>query len=153
MPAQPQSEAPAINDVSRDTRFWSKELPDLGLQDDLELPYRLYALGCEPRFPGGPKTVYVGIMEAPHINRRMRTQESQGPEAAHFCKTYKPTHVLGVWPAANRALEACLSYGIAANRSAAALACGALGGPPPNFIRLCHAAAAFCPKEVSKGGS
>ena len=77
MPAQPQTEAPAIEDVSRDTRFWSKELPDLGLQDDLELPYRLYALGCEPRFPGGPKTGYVGIMEV--IGQRTAVDRSMTP--------------------------------------------------------------------------
>ena len=128
MPAQPRSEAPGFDEVDVNTCYWNAELPDLGLVSDLSLAYFIYVLACEPRTQGGPKTIYVGIAKRTQIARRIQTDAGQGPSAPHFCQTYKPQYILGVWPAACRAAEAMAFYALVAKRSEKFLACGSLGG-------------------------
>jgi len=128
MPAHTRNEAPAFNAIDVNTCYWSKELPDLGLVMDMKLPFRVYVMACEPRSWGGPKTVYVGIANRSQIARRIQTDVGQGPSAPHFCQTYAPQYILGVFPAASRAVEAFAFYALAANRSERSLSCGALGG-------------------------
>ena len=128
MPAQPRSDAPGFDQVDVDTCYWNAELPDLGLVNDLRLPYFIYILACEPRSWSGPKTMYVGIAKRSQIARRIQTDAGQGPSAPHFCQTYKPQYILGVWPAASRAAEAMAFYALVAKRSERFLACGSLGG-------------------------
>ena len=128
MPSHARSEAPGFAEVDVDTCYWSKELPDLGLVMDANFPFRVYVLACEPRKWGEAKTVYVGIANRSQIGRRIRTDAGQGPSAPHFCQTHAPQYVMGIFPAACRAVEACIFYALARTRSEKSLACGGLGG-------------------------
>ena len=78
-------------------------MPDLGLQLDLNLPYRVYVLECEPA-PGnkGP-FYYVGIDFKAHVGPRLVKQFSG--RGSCFAKAHAPTAIIFVWPAANTAVE------------------------------------------------
>ena len=128
MPSQSRSEALGYDEIDANTCFWSKELPDLGRVQDLKLPFRIYVLACEPRMFGGPRTIYTGLSTEAQIACRIRTDFGQGPLALHFCQTYAPRAVLGVWPAANPAAEAFAFYALVGQRGEKVLASGALGG-------------------------
>ena len=128
MPSHPRSESPDFQCVDRNTCFWHSELPDLGLVLSRDLPFRIYALACEPSYVGGPKNVYCGIEHRSQIWRRVNTQEGQGELAAHYCQVHKPQWIMGIWPVATRAAEAYLFAALVANRGEEALGKGRLGG-------------------------
>ena len=85
MPSQSRTEALGYDEIDANTCFWSKELPDLGLVQDLKLPFRIYVLACEPRMSGGPRTIYTGLSMEAQIACRIRSDFAQGPLAPHFC--------------------------------------------------------------------
>ena len=78
-------------------------VPDLGLNECLSFPLRVYVLGCEGA------CYYVGIAPKEKIGDRILEQFGG---ATHFCEKHPPQEVLCVWPAASEAIEAAMFFGM-----------------------------------------
>ena len=78
--------APHYATVTWKCKFWGKVLPNLGLDGNLDMEFRVYMLKCAPAELCRPFTWYVGIEEKSSIGRRLRAAFEQKSTAALFCR-------------------------------------------------------------------
>ena len=106
--------APAYKQIHERT-CWrdGRQIPDLGLNAMKTHEFRVYVLQCSPSQGDWGPYLYVGIAHKSNIGHRiaveMEQRRTSGPTGddycADFCLKHKPTKVLFVWPAPNRAVE------------------------------------------------
>jgi hypothetical protein len=89
--------------MNTSSAFRVSPVPDLGLNECLSYPLRVYVLGCEGA------CYYVGIAPKEKIGDRILEQFGG---ATHFCEKHPPQEVLCVWPAASEAIEAAMFFGM-----------------------------------------
>jgi hypothetical protein len=95
------SAGPTADEVTVQTVWGSKAMPELGLSDDTGLGYRVYVLDC------ADSCLYVGIEVKARLASRLKQHFASG--GAFFTKQHRPRALHLVWPAACTAVE-CYVY-------------------------------------------
>lgn len=89
--------------VTPSKKFIAEDMPDLGLDDILDAPFRVYVLRCLMAF-------YVGWAKTEDVRQRICDDFSAA--GAGFTKRFPPTEVCLLWPARNAAAEAYVYYAL-----------------------------------------
>jgi predicted GIY-YIG superfamily endonuclease len=86
----------------------------------------VYILHCAPQIVGGPFTWYVG--RCPRKKLSIRIRQHISGSATDFTAQNRPILLEGLYPAANKSVEAYAYYSMKEKLPANALAAGRLGG-------------------------
>ena len=94
------------SEVTWRTSFASEDMPNFGLDESLDQPFRVYILRC------GQKRFYVGVAHASELRERLTAQfRGQG---ALFTREHRATEVCAILPAVSRAVEALAYFSLLA---------------------------------------
>ena len=97
--------APTPKTINEKSRYRSSHVPDVKLEKDLDLPYRVYVLKCAGKHSQDEYYWYVGIIEVALLATRILKHFSKGGGAA-FTSAHRPLGIELVWPASTTAAEA-----------------------------------------------
>ena len=89
--------------VTPSKKFIAGDMPDLGLDEDLDAPYRVYVLRCK-------NALYVGWAKTQDVRQRICDHFSAA--GAGFTKRFPPIEVCLLLPARNAAAEAYVYFAL-----------------------------------------
>ena len=101
--------APTPSTITTQCVYRSCHVPDLKLEQDLSLPFRVYVLMCKGKHANDEYYWYVGIIETKYVV--VRIKKHFGPEeASSYTQAHRPLSIAFVWPAATAATEALVIH-------------------------------------------